>query len=318
MSFLSCNAFCFESCFQEKKVAVIPELAGNSKFTKNLKGIVKSISESPVPVFLCGERGPGKRLFSQKVHLSYAEDFKNFFEINCRVFEDEGIKKVLEKIKSLSSNEKTTLFINNLNLLSQDMQVLFKQTYLDELLEKKIKIITSSEVEIQDNRELHFNSDLYFRLSVVKLNFLPLRQRQEDILPIAEFYLKKFKRDSGLKFTSFSESCKKSLMDYFWKGNCDELINSIQRAFILGDEGTISFSDLGLNVQDNNSKQITDNFENLEDRTLKTVTDNFKKQYLIKVLEENGWNQTKTARVLGIQRTYVVKLINDFNINNKE
>lgn len=308
-------------------MSVIPELTGNSKFTKNLKGIVKSISESPVPVFLCGERGTGKRLFSQHVHLASSPDFKNFYEVNCRVFEDEGIKKLFEKIKE-AADERATLFINNVNLLSQDMQTLLKETYLDELLAKKVKIITSSEIEIEQSAGMlskfagvQFNSDLYFRLSVVKLNFLPLRQRQEDILPIAQFYLKKFRRDSGLKFEGFSDSCIKKMQDYLWKANCDELINAIQRAFIVGNEGMISFSDLGLeglqrqeSIQDDTIESFTD--EN--DKSLKAVTDAFKKKYLLKVLRENGWNQTKTAEVLGIQRTYVVKLINDFNIKNKE
>ncbi|MBP5569331.1 MAG: sigma-54-dependent Fis family transcriptional regulator [Treponema sp.] len=299
-------------------MAAIPELTGNSKFTKNLKGIVKSISESPVPVFLSGERGTGKRLFSQKVHLAVSADLKGFYELNCRVLEDEGIKKLLQKIQDDSGLQKQTLFINNVNFLSWDMQTLFKETYLEHLLEKKVKIISSSEVEIENNRELNFNSDLFFRLSVVKLNFLPLRQRQEDILPIAQFYFKRFRRDSGLRFQGFSDSAVELMQKNFWKGNCDELINSIQRAFILGNEGLITASDLG--IENKTGSEITSpDYESLQDKTLKTVVDNFKKDYVIKVLEANGWNQTKTAEVLGIQRTYVIKLINDFNIkNNKE
>ena len=109
-----------------------------------------------------------------------------------------------------------------------------------------LKVITSVEAPLEEAvAEGKFLSSLYCRLNSVVLNFLHLRQRKEDILPIAELYLSKFSKKSGLKFTAFSENAKKAMLEHFWQGNADELINSVQRAFIVGEIPVINESDLG-------------------------------------------------------------------------
>jgi Nif-specific regulatory protein len=91
------------------------------------------------------------------------------------------------------------------------------------------------------------------------------------------------------------------------------LINSVQRAFIVGNKSYISKQDLGLDSL--SSSELIEDFNlNVQDKSLKNAIDTFKREYITKILEENGWNQTKTAKVLGIQRTYVVRLINELNI----
>ena len=106
------------------------------------------------------------------------------------------------------------------------------------------------------------------------------------------------------------------MLNHFWLGNADELINSVQRAFIVGQEPVIKAVDLGLE-----SEASVENFSpietELDDKSLKSAVDLFKKEYVTKILEENGWNQTKTAQILGIQRTYVIRLMNELNIRKK-
>jgi len=179
-----------------------------------------------------------------------------------------------------------------------------------------IKLITSTEVSL-DNRvsEGKFSSELYYRLNAVVLNVIPLRQRKEDILPIADSCMKTFSKKSGYGFTQFSESAITALENNFWVGNVDELFNAIQRAFIVGNPPVIKSSDLGFTAEDSAIKNVTE--VDLQDKSLKNALDSFKREYLIKILEENGWNQTKTARVLGIQRTYVIRLMNELQIRRK-
>ena len=146
---------------------------------------------------------------------------------------------------------------------------------------------------------------------------MPLRQRREDILPSAQSYLTSFSKKSGLKFTSFSEGAQKALIEHFWQGNADELINAVQRAFIVGQPPVISETDLGL-IQPGLTSAVNETVDGMgEDKSLKTAIDSFKKEYLTKVLEENDWNQTKTAAVLGIQRTYVIRLMNELHIRRQ-
>ena len=124
-----------------------------------------------------------------------------------------------------------------------------------------------------------------------------------------------FSKKSGFNFNQFSEEAISALENHFWSGNIDELFNAVQRAFIVGNPPVIKSSDLGFNNVGSAIKNVTE--VNLEDKSLKNALDTFKKEYLTKILEENGWNQTKTAQILGIQRTYVIRLMNELHIRRK-
>ena len=245
--------------------------------------------------------------------------FGYFFEVNCKSFNQNQILDAFETVNKLITYEqRITLFVSFVDELNAALQNAFL-----ELIKKTsskgldIKIICSVESSLEERvNEGKFLSDLYYRLNAIVLNVLPLRQRKEDILPIAESYLKVFSKKSGYKFTNFSNTAKSAMLKHFWVGNADELINSVQRAFIVGEVPVIKAIDLGLeneNPVENSSPIETD----LQDKSLKTAIDMFKKEYVTKILEENGWNQTKTAKILGIQRTYVIRLMNELDIRKK-
>lgn len=295
-------------------MVIIPEFVGESNFSKNIIGIIKSVSKSKASVLLEGEKGTGKRLYAQRVHYENSCGLKSFFEINCRILSDVEVHYILEKILSTDFGDtRCTVFVNNIEFLSEKMQGEFLE-FMKKLQSKteNTKIISSCCKSLEEMKKNGlFNPDLYFQLSVVKLNFPPLRQRQEDIIPIAKYYFDKFKKDSGFFFTDFSPEAVEKMKTMVWSGNCDELINAIQRGFIVGKKQQISDIDMALITSSSGEIKLE---ENQEDKTLKTAMDGFKKAYITKILEENNWNQTKTAKILGIQRTYVIKLINELNI----
>lgn len=297
---------------------IVP-FAGASAFTKEMTALIQTLSKNNSSVLLIGERGSGKRLIAQHIHYSIAKSFGYFFEVNCKSFNQNQILDAFETVNKLITYEqRITLFVSFVDELNAAVQNAFL-----ELIKKTsskgldIKIICSVESSLEERvNEGKFLSDLYYRLNAIVLNVLPLRQRKEDILPIAESYLKVFSKKSGYKFTNFSNTAKSAMLKHFWVGNADELINSVQRAFIVGEVPVIKAIDLGLeneNPVENSSPIETD----LQDKSLKTAIDMFKKEYVTKILEENGWNQTKTAKILGIQRTYVIRLMNELDIRKK-
>lgn len=292
--------------------------AGQSSFAKEINTLVQTLSKNNASVMLVGERGTGKRLTAQHIHFSVAGNLGYFFEVNCRSFSEAQIIEAFETVsKLIAYDQKITLFVCYADKLSLKMQNAFLE-FMKKTSEKGLnfKVITSVEVPLEEQvKEGAFLSDLFCRLNSVVLNFLPLRQRAEDIMPIAESYLAKFAKKSGLAFNAFSDGAKKAMLGNFWQGNADELINAVQRAFIVGEPPLISESDLGFASE---STTILETIEKVgDDRTLKTAVDSFKREYLIKTLEENSWNQTKTAAVLGIQRTYVIRLMNELNIRRQ-
>lgn len=300
----------------------ITPLIGDSDFTHNICNLISTISKSFASVLLIGERGSGKRLIAQHIHNAFALDSqinsfnkKDFYEINCKSFSESDIRLVFGGIsRFVPEGKKVTLFVNFVNELSAQLQVDFYNTIIKARENGvNLKIICSSEINFEEDvLSGKFSTDLYYLINSVVLNTQPLRLRKDDILPIAEYYRELFKKQSGLDFVQFSDMAKEELTLQYWKGNIDELINSIQRAFLVGNEKIIKTADLGLVSSTSVNADVTG--YGLEDKSLKNAINSFKKDYVTKVLEENDWNQTKTARILGIQRTYVIKLINELGI----
>lgn len=296
----------------------ITPFVGESSFTREIKKLIQTISQNNASVLLIGERGTGKRLIAQHIHYSIAKSFGYFFEINCKSFNQEQILVAFETVnKLITYDQRITLFVSNVDDLNINLQNTFLE-FIEKTTQKglNLKIICSTEINLEDKvSNNQFLSSLYYKINAVSLNILPLRLRKEDIIPIAENYLLSFSKKSGLNFNSFSENAKSNMINHFWIGNADELINAVQRAFIVGKEPVINSTDLGFTDKNTTKQELINQTD--DDKTLKTAVDLFKKEYVTKVLEENGWNQTRAAKVLGIQRTYVIKLINELQIRKK-
>ena len=296
----------------------ITPFVGNSNFVNEIRSLFPTLSANNASVLLVGERGTGKRLIAQHIHFEATKNFGYFLEVNCKAFSEFQILESFDTVEKLASyNQRVTLFISFVDELNVSAQE--KLLSLIKLFSKKgsdIKLITSTEAALDSKvASGEFSSELYYRLNAVVLNVIPLRQRREDILPIAQSCMESFSKKSGYGFTQFSESALSALENNFWGGNVDELFNAIQRAFIVGTPPVIKSSDLGFCAAESAVKNVTE--VDLQDKSLKNALDTFKREYLIKILEENGWNQTKTAQVLGIQRTYVIRLMNELQIRRK-
>ncbi|MBO4629621.1 MAG: sigma-54-dependent Fis family transcriptional regulator [Treponema sp.] len=291
----------------------VNSLAGESQFVAELKKISMVLCKNNASVLLKGEKGTGKRQFALLVHLQGKNNPEDFFEHNCRVYSEHETERFFDLVSQLPSFDflGKTIFISNVDNLSAVLQekllVLLRTTREEQ---KNLRFIFSTEVNIEDKIEQGvFSNDLYCLMSSVPVNMIPLRQRKDDILPIANYYFAKLSTMSGVGFKGFSEEALEVMKNYFWPGNIAELKNAVERAFIVGEPPYIKTSDMALG-----SEGGLPSVETGEDKTLKTAVNAFKKAYVTKILEENNWNQTKAAKVLGIQRTYVIRLIDELQI----
>ena len=291
----------------------VNSLAGESQFVAELKKISMVLCKNNASVLLKGEKGTGKRQFALLVHLQGKNNPEDFFEHNCRVYSEHETERFFDLVSQLPSFDflGKTIFISNVDNLSAVLQekllVLLRTTREEQ---KNLRFIFSTEVNIEDKIEQGvFSNDLYCLMSSVPVNMIPLRQRKDDILPIANYYFAKLSTVSGVGFKGFSEEALEVMKNYFWPGNIAELKNAVERAFIVGEPPYIKTSDMALG-----SEGGLPTVETGEDKTLKTAVNAFKKAYVTKILEENNWNQTKAAKVLGIQRTYVIRLIDELQI----
>jgi Nif-specific regulatory protein len=172
----------------------------------------------------------------------------------------------------------------------------------------RVLAATNKDIEqaIDDGK---FRKDLYYRLNVLPFFIPPLRDRVEDIPVLASFFLNKFDHELKRKIKALSNEAIDALMSYSWPGNVRELENVIERSVVICDDDFIRPQHLLLV----NSLNENDEYGN---KKLKDALNTFKKHFIQKALEQNGWNQTETARNLGIQRTYLSRLIKELDINN--
>ncbi|MBQ9630751.1 MAG: sigma 54-interacting transcriptional regulator, partial [Treponema sp.] len=227
-----------------------------------------------------------------------------------------------------------TLFLDEIGEMSFDLQAKLLRVLQEKTFQKvgssksisvDVRIIAATNKDLDKMvKDKTFRSDLYFRLNGIPIYVPPLRERKEDIETLSDYFLTKFSRETNKKFLGFSVAAKKMLFSYYWPGNVRELENAVERACVLGKDSFVHANDLRLSVLPVQEEPTLENsslydFSTLEatDRSLKNVVNNFKRAYVLKILEESAWNKTKAGKILGIQRTYVSRLLNELNIIDK-
>ncbi|WP_407396809.1 sigma 54-interacting transcriptional regulator [Treponema sp.] len=341
----------FKNAFEAGK-EYHPFIAKNPVIISLIESI-KQASAINSSVLITGESGVGKELFAEQVHLLSNRKDKPLVRVSCAslnptLLESELFGHVKGAYTDAHSDTKGrfetanggTLFLDEIGELPLNLQA----KLLRVLQEKKFERVGSSETICVDvriiaatNRDLEqmitegsFRKDLYFRLNVLPIAVPPLRNRRDEIPDLAMYFVNKSETHKGFK--GFSEEAKKAMLKYMWPGNIRELENTIERACIFGTPPLIKVEDLRLPM-DNPVEETDGNVPSAggssyypkekvsamqtamgEDRTLKSALNQFKKEYLIKILNETGWNQTAAAKILDIQRTYVSKLMTELGI----
>ena len=308
-----------------------------SSVITDLIDVVNQVAKTNSSVLILGESGVGKELFAEQIHLKSSRAKKPFVRVNCAalsplLLESELFGHVKGAFTDAISNRKGrfemadggTIFLDEIGELPLDLQVKllrviqsknFERVGSSETITVDVRIVAATNRDIEKMvQEGSFRSDLYYRLNVLPIYVPPLRQRREDIEPLAMFFLRKFSVETKKHFINFSQQALEALYSYFWPGNVRELENTIERACVLGTPPTINVSDLRLNTKKSTEENYVSNVEEDEDKTLKTAINKFKKSYVTKILEQTSWNQTEAGKILGIQRTYVSRLINELGI----
>jgi len=289
----------------------IPDMIGESQAMKDLARLIHRVAVTDATVLILGESGTGKDLVAQAIHkLSNRKEFP-FLAQFCGSIPDTLLESELFGFKkgafTGANNDKKgllevanqgTFFLDEVADISIALQAKLLRvlenkeiTRLGDVQSKKIdvRIITAT------NKDLHylaktgkFREDLFYRLNVFPIKIQPLRERKEDIVPLANYFAKK---QSG-KEMHFENSAVEKLISYHWPGNVRQLLNVVQRALILSDGDKIKSNDIIL--EDAKAKIKFDG----------TLRD-FEKQMLLNRLEECEGNRTQTANSLGVSVRWI-------------
>lgn len=303
-----------------------------SPVIKEKLDLIDRVAPTDSSVLILGESGVGKELFAEQLHLRSARRKNPFVRVNCAalpegLLESELFGHVKGAFTDAVQNRRGrfeladggTIFLDEigdlpLKLQAKLLRVLQQKTFervgSSETVSVDVRIVAATNRDIEALVEKgEFRSDLYYRLNVLPLYVPPLRQRKEDIPALAEHFLKKFSREIKKPFRGFTDEAVELMLSYAWPGNVRELENAVERACVIAKSQYVDVSDLLLGGR----AEATDPYAG---KSLKDSLTIFKRHFIRRALEDHEWNQTETAKVLDIQRTYLSRLIKELSIND--
>jgi DNA-binding NtrC family response regulator len=302
-------------------------IIANDPKMQELVGMARRIAQSSsTTVLLMGDSGTGKDLLAQAIHFESARRDRPFMPINCTALPEELLESELMGYEkgAFTDAKKTkkglfeladggTIFLDEIGdmkigLQSKLLRFLedrtFKRVGGKEDIEVDVRIIAATNRDIEKAiEERNFREDLYYRLSVIPLVLPPLRERREDILPLARHFLESFNRDFKASFSGFTPEVEALLLQHDWPGNIRELRNVVERAVILAPGDTIGVDSLPWKVRGDRPKSARAGEPGvviLPDTGLDI--DDVEHELIVQALEKTSQNQTRAARLLGLTR----------------
>jgi DNA-binding NtrC family response regulator len=310
----------------------------NAKLAAQLT-IAKQAAQSDATVIILGETGTGKEVVARAIHRWSPRREKPFVAINCaslpeHLLENElfGHEKgsytgaVKREPGKIEIAEGGTVFLDEIGdmplpLQTRLLRVIQDQTFYrvggTQSVHTNVRFVAATNKDIQRAiQEGTFRQDLYYRLAVITVPLPPLRERMDDVPALARHFLNRAVRMGIHRSCALSDHAIQALQQYPWPGNIRELENVLMRAVILCPEDTLEPSNLYLPYSPASSaaKAGTES----PPRHYHEIMDAYSRKILEEALQRNGWNQTRAAEELGLQRTYLTKLLRQKGISGRQ
>lgn len=314
-------------------------LIGEAPSIVATKQIIARVAPTNSWVLLQGEAGTGKELVAQNIHYMSARASRPFVEINCGGIPEDlldaevfGIEKGampgVDRVKKgkLDLAQGGTMFIAEICDMNKEVQAKLLN-YLDEkkyrrvggteVIENDVRVIAASSKDLEKEvKEGRFREDLYYRLNVIPFRVPALREHTEDIPVLVSYFSDNVSRESGYPKKAISEQAMSKMLSYQWPGNVRELKNFIERVYILTPGEFVDVHDLRFaGLIDKEDEQ---GLEMADLSTFREARAQFEKEYLLRKISENGGNISRTAEVIGLERSYLHRKIKAYGIDTKE
>ncbi len=292
-------------------------LIGSSPAMKEIYRVIDKVAGSNSTVLIQGETGTGKERVAEAIHRNSPRCDAPFVRMNCASLPDNLLESELfghekgaftgadqMRIGRFELANDGTLFLDEVGNMSPNTQAKVLRAIQNQEFERlggsrtikvDVRIIAATNVNLEAAiKEGRFREDLFYHLNVVNVNVPALRERAEDIVPLAEHFLKRFARELRRRVSSFSPDAVKRLQEYRWPGNVRELENSVERAVLMCEGEVIRPVDLTLLDREhtlNMTPQLAAELLNLE---------SLEKTALLEALKRSNWVQKEAAKLLGI------------------
>jgi DNA-binding NtrC family response regulator len=297
-------------------------IIGSSQALQRVLDMVKKVAKSNTTVLIRGETGTGKELIAGAIHHNSLRTSRNFVKVNCAALQENLLESELfghekgaftgadkQRIGRFEQADGGTLFLDEIGDMSPNTQAKILRVLQEHEFERlggtrtlrvDVRLIAAT------NRDLSamvqsglFREDLYYRLNVVSIEMPPLRERKDDIVPLAGFFIKRFSAELKKKMDGIDSDAQKLLMRYNWPGNIRELENTVERAMLLADGHSIASGDLRLG-------EIPTSGGNREQGWVVKIPptgiplDDIERHALVEALKMSNWVQKDAAELLSI------------------
>jgi DNA-binding NtrC family response regulator len=245
-------------------------LVAESRGMREILSVIRKVAPTPATVLITGETGTGKELLAALIHFGSQRSKAPFVKVNCAALHENLLESELfghergaftgaEKLRigRFEQADKGTIFLDEIGDMSPTTQAKVLRVLQEQEFERlgssgrsvkiDVRVVTATNKDLRiEVKEGLFRQDLYFRLNVVNLRIPPLRERRDDILPLARFFLNRYAVDFKKRVSGFSPEAIEKIRGYYWPGNVRELQNSIERAVLLSDSELIGANNLTL------------------------------------------------------------------------
>lgn len=322
---------------QKDTILGFGDIVGNSQPMQEVYRFIRQVATTPkTTVLIRGETGTGKELVARAIHYKSDRGSKPFIEVNCSAFQESLLEAELfgyeagaftnaiqRKKGLLEIAHNGSFFLDEIGdmaigLQAKILKVLEKQTFRrvggTKEIEVDTRIISASSRDIdQCIKEGTFREDLYYRLNVASIQLPPLRERKEDVLLLAEHFVKTYNAEFKKNITSISDELIDRLVRHDWPGNVRELKNTIERAVLFEQGDVLSGKNINFSVREAPQSFGAGKIE-LNDQGVSLYE--IERSLIVQALQKTNNNQTKAAKLLGLTRETLKYRIKKYQIKS--
>ncbi|TKJ38815.1 MAG: sigma-54-dependent Fis family transcriptional regulator [Planctomycetes bacterium B3_Pla] len=312
----------------------IDNMVGSSNAMKAVYRLIEQVSASNATVLIRGESGTGKDLVAHAIHYNSLGADKPFVKVNCTALPDTLLESELfghekgaftgaaeRKIGRFERAHGGTIFLDEIGDFSLSLQIKllrviqfkeFERVGGSETIKTKVRIVVATHKDLDEQiKEGVFREDLYYRINVFPIYLPPLRERKDDIMLLADYFLERLAAENNKNISRISTPAIEMLTRYHWPGNIRELENCIERAVLLCDGEVIRSEHLPPSLQ------MVKKTEPVANRSLTEMIANTERELIVDALKKFGGQQRKTAQELGITERILGYKVKKYNIHPK-
>ncbi|MBU2494846.1 MAG: sigma-54 dependent transcriptional regulator [Bacteroidetes bacterium] len=313
-------------------------IIGESKSIKDILNTVEKVAKTEARILITGENGTGKELVARAIHKGSSRNDKDLVEVNCAAIPTELIESELfghekgsftgavkQRIGKFEQANNGTLFLDEIGDMSLQAQAKVLRALEDGKIERvggtekisvNVRVIAATNKILADEIKAgNFREDLFHRLNVIPINVPPLRERKDDIPLLIKFFTNDICRKNKFSIKNFTDNAIKAMSKMEWSGNIRELKNFIERVVIMIPNDEVTEDDIYSLSPGSNSKfddilNVSNSFQDFKEKA--------ERAFILKQLNLNDWNISKTADILEIQRSHLYSKIKKYDISRSD